>query len=325
MSEGTMIRRKKKLIIILIAVIIIALIATIIGIILLKNNKEPEKSAINIEKTADEEFNKEFLEYEGIDISIENVLELANKIIQSNANNEQHQISVKIISHNVDEETEDPATLITILNTLNPEYNFSVYFEYDSEKYINFVTINQNINMTREQKEASEFNKRFLQYEGQNISAILVKSLLTAVLENNNTNEENQITVELTNTNLQAEIIENSQLAEIQNSISESNRYKTEFEFSDNGYISKVSISIIENEEQNNIEQYQDKIITGKELKEKLINNMLIYNSQNPEHKSSIYSEGLNSITEIEEEASYKIIISYDEEGYPIRVDAVRQ
>lgn len=315
-----MLRRKKHIIIFIIIISILILLVTG-GIVFLLTRKNPEETVNN---TAVVEFNQNFLEYEGNNISLENVKNMVNDVIQNNEDNSEHQITARILSQGIDEETKDPATLITILNDLeNYEYDFAISFGYNEHGYINIITINQNI--PEGDSEVLEFNKQFTQYAGNNVSATVVKSLLTTVLESNNINVENQIIVEIKNTNLKTEIVETSQLAEIQNTIVEPDRYKTEFKFNDDGYISKIYINIIENEAQNNIAQYQKKVITGKELKENLIHNMLIYNSQNPEHKSNIYSAGLKSITEIEDEEFYEITISYDEEGYPTRVDAVRQ
>lgn len=315
-----MLRRKKHIIIFIIIISILILLVTG-GIVFLLTRKNPEETVNN---TAVVEFNQNFLEYEGNNISLENVKNMVNDVIQNNEDNSEHQITARILSQGIDEETKDPATLITILNDLeNYEYDFAISFGYNEHGYINIITINQNI--PEGDSEVLEFNKQFTQYAGNNVSATVVKSLLTTVLESNNINVENQIIVEIKNTKLKTEIVETSQLAEIQNTIVEPDRYKTEFKFNDDGYISKIYINIIENEAQNNIAQYQKKVITGKELKENLIHNMLIYNSQNPEHKSNIYSAGLKSITEIEDEEFYEITISYDEEGYPTRVDAVRQ
>ena len=315
-----MLRRKKHIIIFIIIISILILLVTG-GIVFLLTRKNPEETVNN---TAVVEFNQNFLEYEGNNISLENVKNMVNDVIQNNEDNSEHQITARILSQGIDEETKDPATLITILNDLeNYEYDFAISFGYNEHGYINIITINQNI--PEGDSEVLEFNKQFTQYAGNNVSATVVKSLLTTVLESNNINVENQIIVEIKNTNLKTEIVETSQLAEIQNTIVEPDRYKTEFKFNDDGYISKIYINIIENEAQNNIAQYQKKVITGKELKENLIHNMLIYNSQNPEHKSNIYSAGLKSITELEDEEFYDITISYDEEGYPTRVDAVRQ
>lgn len=315
-----MLRRKKHIIIFIIIISILILLVTG-GIVFLLTRKNPEETVNN---TAVVEFNQNFLEYEGNNISLENVKNMVNDVIQNNEDNSEHQITARILSQGIDEETKDPATLITILNDLeNYEYDFAISFGYNEHGYINIITINQNI--PEGDSEVLEFNKQFTQYAGNNVSATVVKSLLTTVLESNNINVENQIIVEIKNTNLKTEIVETSQLAEIQNTIVEPDRYKTEFKFNDDGYISKIYINIIENEAQNNIAQYQKKVITGKELKENLIHNMIIYNSQNPEHKSNIYSAGLKSITEIEDEEFYEITISYDEEGYPTRVDAVRQ
>lgn len=326
--------KKKKLIITLIIIISILVVAVIAGMIvytLYKKTQEKPDDIITIN------FNQVFMKYEGNNIPLDKIKTLINDIIQSNTDNPEHQITVKIISQGVNEETNDPATLVTVIDTLNSEYNFSVFFEYDNEGYINLITIDQNVNIPTEQMEILEFNKQFTQYEGENISATLAKSLLTAILENNNINETHQIIAEIKGTNLESGTIKIKDLAEIQEIIVDPDRYKTEFEYDEDYYVSKVIVEKLENtisneEETNNtettlqkLEKYQGKIITGKELKENLVNIIKTYNKENPENKINIYSSGLKSITEIKDESNYEITISYNNEDYPTRVDALEK
>lgn len=316
-----MLRRKKHIIIFIIIISILILLVTS-GIVFLLIRKNPEKETFN--NTAVVEFNQNFLEYEGNNISLENVKNMVNDVIQNNEDNSEHQIIVRILSQDINEETKDPATLITILNNLEMyEYDFTLSLGYNEYGYISIITINQNI--PEEDSEILDYNKQFIQYEGNNISATLVKSLLTAILENNNVNEERQILVEITDSSLSNQTIKTKKLAELQEMIFEKNRYKTEFEFDENGYVSKVSIKRIENTAQNNIAEYQNKIITGKDFKENLINNIILYNAENPEHTTNLYSQGLTSINDINDEDFFEITISYDEEGYPIRIEALKK
>ncbi len=316
-----MLRRKKHIIIFIIIISILILLVTS-GIVFLLIRKNPEKETFN--NTAVVEFNQNFLEYEGNNISLENVKNMVNDVIQNNEDNSEHQIIVRILSQDINEETKDPVTLITILNNLEMyEYDFTLSLGYNEYGYISIITINQNI--PEEDSEILDYNKQFIQYEGNNISATLVKSLLTAILENNNVNEERQILVEITDSSLSNQTIKTKKLAELQEMIFEKNRYKIEFEFDENGYVSKVSIKRIENTAQNNIAEYQNKIITGKDFKENLINNIILYNAENPEHTTNLYSQGLTSINDINDEDFFEITISYNEEGYPIRIEALKK
>lgn len=232
--------KRKKLIIILIIIISILIVATVAGMIIYNMTKEKEKS--KTETAEAKAFNEQFLEYEKQDATTKEINDLILKVIQSNTDNLNQKISMQIENS---EPTMDPATLVIEQRTLMPDSTYTITFNYDSKKYINLIFITKNT--TEESKKIFEFNRKFIQYEGENISATLVKSLLTEILQSNKENEKHQIVVKIIGTELEKATVNTDNLTRVQEKIQEPTRYKAEFQYGNDGYISSVIIEQIEN------------------------------------------------------------------------------
>lgn len=190
------------------------------------------------------------------------------------------------------------------------------------------VNATTNNNEAEEQK-VDDFNEQFSGYEGEEISGTLVKSLLSAVILSNNSDEEHQITVKIIDTDLEDGTTDTTDLSKVQQSINKNDIYEVKYD-KENGYISEITIektsgADISPEAQRfnqKFTSYQDKTITGKKVKGELATLIKESNKANTEHKIIIYSGDLTSINDIKDEANYKITLSFDEEGYLNRIDA---
>jgi len=70
---------------------------------------------------------------------------------------------------------------------------------------------------------------------------------------------------------------------------------------------------------------FEEKAKKGTVVKSKMINDIKAANQGDDKHNITLYSGELESLRDIKDEADYKIILSYDEEGYIYRIDADEQ
>lgn len=184
-------------------------------------------------------------------------------------------------------------------------------------------------------KEVREFNAKFNAYEGEEeISGTIVTSLISEVIMNNNTNEEHQITVTVIGTELEEGTQDTTELTDFQKNIKASQIYSIEIKYdSENGLVSelifeqlqKVAINPEIQAFNQNFIQYENKKIMGTQVKGELANAIISSNTTNQNHKITMYSGDLKSINDIKDNAVYEIILSYDDEGYLNRIDAIEQ
>lgn len=183
-----------------------------------------------------------------------------------------------------------------------------------------------------EEKKKTDFNDKFKGYEGEEISATLVKSLLSEVVLTNNTDEEHQVIVKIIGTSIEDGTKDTTEISSAQREINDEYIYNVSLEFSsEDGYVSEITIEGEKNTSpeiqafNRKFKQYEDTELTGVEVKTELAEIIKESNQQNSEHKIIMYSGDLKSINDIKDEAKYKITFSYDDEGYLTRIDADEQ
>ena len=196
------------------------------------------------------------------------------------------------------------------------------------------VVVNATDNSEAETQKVKEFNEQFLGYEGEEISGSLVKSLISEVVLNNNSNEEQQLVVKILGTDIEDGTTDTTELVEMQEKIDTKSIYEVILGYDEQtGYIDEITIEKTNNtvvspevERFNQkFAKYQDKTIKGEEVKGDLATLIKDSNKDNPEHKISLRSGEIKSINEIIDDADYKIKLTYDEEGYISRIDADEQ
>ena len=161
------------------------------------------------------------------------------------------------------------------------------------------------------------FNGKFTSYLGEQVSATLVKSLLSEIILSNNQNEERQLVVKILDTEIEEGTNDTEKLANIQKTIENEYTYSVECNYEDEtGYVYEI---IIKKSTSANVspeiqafnqkfEQYKEQIVNGTFLKVELANII-----------------ELKSLGDIKDDADYKITLSYDEQGYIYRIDADEQ
>lgn len=185
-----------------------------------------------------------------------------------------------------------------------------------------------------EKERVREFNEKFTSYEGEEISATLIKSLLSEIILSNNKNEERQLKLKIMDTNLEEGTDDVTEISDAQQYLSNEYTYSVECKTDDTtGYVTEI---IIKRGESANIPQevrafnqnflkYDGQIIKGSVVKGEMINFIKAASKENNEHKITLYSGELESLRDIKDEADYKVTLSYDEEGYIYRIDADEQ
>lgn len=202
-----------------------------------------------------------------------------------------------------------------------------------SKKNNNRVVVDAPTNSgENEQEKIDEFNEPFSGYEGEEISGTLVKSLLSAVILSNNSNENHQITVKILDTDLEEGTTDATDISKAQQEVKTTEIYEVEYN-TEEGYISEITIEKTENTTvspevqrfNQKFTSYADETMKGKEIKENLAKLISESNKANPEHKISLHAGSIKSIKEIIDDAEYKIKLSYDDDGYLKRIDAEKQ
>lgn len=214
-----------------------------------------------------------------------------------------------------------------------------------------FVTIDKSKNASRKiivdassnseeairaekEEKLKAFNGKFTSYLGEQVSATLVKSLLSEIILSNNQNEERQLVVKILDTEIEEGTNDTEKLANIQKTIENEYTYSVECNYEDEtGYVYEI---IIKKSTSANVlpeiqafnqkfEQYKEQIVKGTFIKEEIAKIINTSNSKNEGHKIMMYSGELKSLGDIKDDADYKITLSYDEQGYIYRIDADEQ
>lgn len=194
------------------------------------------------------------------------------------------------------------------------------------------VNASEPNNAEIEAEKIKNFNEQFSGYEGEEISGTLVKSLLSAIILNNNSDADHQVTVKISDTEIEEGTTDTADIANIQKTINREDIYKVEYN-KENEYITEIKIEKTEGDNisreaqrfNQNFMSYEDKTITGKEVKGTLVTLIRDSNRENEEHQIEIVSGELTSISQIKDDAEYKITLTFDDEGYLNRIDADEQ
>lgn len=201
--------------------------------------------------------------------------------------------------------------------------NTSGYDEDDMYNEINNEIDEDDMVDKVENMARQTFNAKFTVYEGSEMTALQIKSLLSAIEANNavessKTNIEEQHLVTLDGTGItKKEQIDNTK------------KYNVELSYDDDEYVNSIKITEYTGTTGNNGQQPGDmeKVIfntqftsylgdiTGSELKV-LIQKVTASNIANPEHQVTGSSNNMPNLNEIVETDIYTITLSYDTNGY---------
>ena len=150
------------------------------------------------------------------------------------------------------------------------------------------------------------FNGKFTSYLGEQVSATLVKSLLSEIILSNNQNEERQLVVKILDTEIEEGTNDTEKLANIQKTIENEYTYSVECNYEDEtGYVYEIIIK--------------------KSTSANVSPEIQAFNQKFEQYKVMMYSGELKSLGDIKDDADYKITLSYDEQGYIYRIDADEQ
>lgn len=195
-------------------------------------------------------------------------------------------------------------------------------------------TNSEELERVEKEKKLNEFNTKFTSYVGEEVSTTLVKSLLSEIILSNNQNEERQLKVKIMDTNLEEGTDDTTEISNAQQYLSNEYTYIVECNYDDaTGYVTEIVIKRGKGAElppevqafNQNLLKYSGQIVKGTVVKSKMINDIKAANQGDDKHNITLYSGELESLRDIKDEADYKIILSYDEEGYIYRIDADEQ
>ena len=227
-------RKGLMIFLIIIALVIVVLLANKV-ITNHENNKKNKNSFFeNAEKlinkgTSDIEkksFNGKYELFSGTQDGDE-VKSLLDDVIKNNKTNEK-KISVVYNEQN----TSDPEIIKNIKTSITGMKSYEVSLDYDTDGYINKLTIEKS----RNKDDASLFNSSYEMYQGTEIGASAGR-LLDEVVTNNKTNED-LITVSYNGT-----VTSNvNEIANIKSKLDDWTKYEITFDYDEYGYIKQVNI-----------------------------------------------------------------------------------
>lgn len=187
------------------------------------NSEEAAKAEEEKKKT---EFNDKFKGYEGEEISSTLIKSLLSEIVLTNNTNEEHQVIVKILGTSIEDGTEDTTEISSAQKEIKDEYIYKVSLEFSSETgYVSEIIIEGE---KARDPEIQAFNRKFRQYEDEELTGEEVKTELAEIIkESNQQNEEHKI------------IMYSGDLKSI-NDIKDEAIYKITFSYDDEGYLTRI-------------------------------------------------------------------------------------
>ena len=213
-------------------------------------------------------------------------------------------VIVLVAKKNKEEKNNRDAVLTRINSDSNEEVKISELDETSENE------TETEIEKETKNLEVATFNMQFESYANNDISAQDIKNLVQLIEKNNSTNEAHTVRVDTT-----------------VSSVTVSKKYNVETIKNEEGYIDTIKITESQSTEQQNTNESDiDKArfnskyiafdeggeISGSKIRE-LINEVISNNSQNATHIIDVQT---STISEVNDEEKYSILLKYDENGW---------